>query len=155
VTWFADEVFPIVLRLRPACRFWIVGSKPVRSVRELGERPNVTVTGRVEDVRPYLKHASVAVAPLRIARGIQNKVLEALAMARPVVCTPAAAEGIAPAGGAISAIEDEPQRFASATLAAMQVGDRKSARETALARFSWDSHLRVVDALIAATPSGH
>jgi glycosyltransferase involved in cell wall biosynthesis len=96
VTWFATEVFPLVLEARPRARFYVVGSRPVAAVRRLEQRPGVHVTGTVPDVRPYLAHAGVAVAPLRIARGVQNKVLEAMAMARPVIATAAALEGIEP-----------------------------------------------------------
>ena len=150
VTWYADEILPRVLAQRPDSRFWIVGSKPARSVRQLAERKGVTVTGRVPDVRAYLKHASVAVAPLRIARGIQNKVLEALAMAKPVVCTRSAAEGIDPSGGAVAGIADDAEGFAAATLRSMGHADRTAARKLVVERFSWDSHLRVVDELIAS-----
>lgn len=152
VTWFADEIFPRVLQRRPDARFYVVGSKPVRAVRQLAERPGVIVTGRVPDVRSYLKFAAVAVAPLRIARGIQNKVLEALAMARPVVCTSSAAEGIDPKGSVIAGVEDDPLRFADATVRAMDSTTRADARQLVLQRFSWDSHLRALDALIDANP---
>jgi sugar transferase (PEP-CTERM/EpsH1 system associated) len=89
VSWFAAEVLPML----PGITFAIVGRKPNEAVRKLaGER--VIVTGAVDDVRAWLAAADIVVAPLRIARGIQNKVLEAMAMARPVVASPAAFEGI-------------------------------------------------------------
>jgi sugar transferase (PEP-CTERM/EpsH1 system associated) len=91
VTWFADEVLP---KLPSGTRFAIVGRKPSSAVLALAKRPNIIVTGAVADVRTWLCAADIVVAPLRIARGIQNKVLEAMAMARPVVATPAAFEGI-------------------------------------------------------------
>jgi sugar transferase (PEP-CTERM/EpsH1 system associated) len=94
VTWFASEVMPRIVEARPRARFYIVGMNPVPAVSALAG-PRVVVTGKVDDVRPYLQHARVAVAPLRVARGVQNKVLEGLAMARPTVVTPAALEGIA------------------------------------------------------------
>jgi sugar transferase (PEP-CTERM/EpsH1 system associated) len=89
VAWFAGEVLP---RL-PGAAFAIVGRNPVPAVQRLA-RNKVIVTGAVPDVRPWLSAADVVVAPLRIARGIQNKVLEAMAMARPVVASPQAFEGI-------------------------------------------------------------
>src|SRR5438270_733322 len=95
VRWFADNVLPLL----PGARFVIVGASPAASVRALADRPGITVTGRVPDVRPYLLHADAAVAPMRIARGIQNKVLEAMASARPVVATSDALEGIAAVPG--------------------------------------------------------
>jgi sugar transferase (PEP-CTERM/EpsH1 system associated) len=89
VAWFAREVLPLV----PGARFAIAGRNPTATVRALaGER--VVVTGAVPDMRSWLSAADVVVAPLRLARGIQNKVLEAMAMARPVVASPAAFEGI-------------------------------------------------------------
>lgn len=84
VTWFAREVLPGLLRRWPALSFHIVGRAPPPSVRALASA-HVHVSGTVPDVRPYLQHAAVVVAPLRVARGIQNKILEAMAMARPVV----------------------------------------------------------------------
>lgn len=92
--WFAREVLPKVLACRPDATFRIVGACPTTAVRALGALPGVEVTDAVPDVRPYLREAAVVVAPLRIARGIQNKVLEAMASARPIVVTPAALDGI-------------------------------------------------------------
>jgi sugar transferase (PEP-CTERM/EpsH1 system associated) len=92
--WFAVKVWPDLKRLMPELKFMIVGRDPARQVRRLARLPGVTVTGSVPDVRPYLSSARVAVAPLLIARGVQNKVLEAMAMARPVVASAAALEGL-------------------------------------------------------------
>jgi sugar transferase (PEP-CTERM/EpsH1 system associated) len=94
VTWFAQEACPRIRTAIQGARFFIVGARPTRAVERLGALPGVTVTGPVEDVRSYLAHAEIAVAPLRVARGIQNKVLEAMAMAKPVVATAAALEGL-------------------------------------------------------------
>ncbi len=94
VEFFCEAILPRVRLVRPDTRFFIVGREPVRKVRALARRENVVVTGSVADVRPYLAQASVAVAPFRIARGIQNKVLEAMAMQRPVVGTSQAFQGI-------------------------------------------------------------
>jgi hypothetical protein len=96
VGWFACEVFPRVRSSFPQARFYIVGARPARAVRDLARLPGVRVTGAVPDIRPYLAHSRAAVAPLRIARGVQNKVLEAMAMARPVVASPQAVAGIRP-----------------------------------------------------------
>lgn len=94
VTWFAHEVFPEIRRRMSSARFYIVGTRPTEAVRNLARIEGVAVTGAVDDVRPFLKHARCAVTPLRIARGIQNKVLEAMAMGKPIVSTEAAIEGI-------------------------------------------------------------
>ncbi|MBU6497226.1 MAG: TIGR03087 family PEP-CTERM/XrtA system glycosyltransferase [Rhodospirillales bacterium] len=93
VTWFVRHVMPLLARRSPGLRLSIVGANPTPKVRALSG-PGVEVTGRVADVRPYLAHAAAVVAPLRIARGVQNKVLEAMAMARPVIATPEAFEGV-------------------------------------------------------------
>jgi len=92
--WFAREVWPGVRARFPAAEFRIVGRKPAPAVRELAALPGVDVVGPVPDVRPHVAGAAVVVAPLRLARGIQNKVLEALAMGRPVVAAPAALAGL-------------------------------------------------------------
>ena len=94
VIWFAKKIFPVLYQKDQSYRFYIVGSRPTEAVKLLGAIPGVMVTGRVEDVRPYIQYAQLAVAPLRIARGIQNKVLEAMSMGKAVVATPNAIEGI-------------------------------------------------------------
>ncbi len=99
VCWFADNAFPALKRIRPNLEFWIVGRNPTKALYKLAKRNGVRVTGPVDDVRPYLAHASVVVAPLQIGCGVQNKVLEAMAMAKPVVLSPLACEGIRVADG--------------------------------------------------------
>lgn len=100
VQWFVRAVLPLVRKAGHAqAAFWIVGANPAAEVRRLAALPGVHVTGRVADTRPYLAHAQLAVAPLRLARGIQNKVLEAMAMGTPVVTTPQAFEGLRAAPG--------------------------------------------------------
>lgn len=94
VMWFADKVWPLVRQTNPEARFLIVGGNPTADVLGLDGKNGIKVTGRVEDIRPFIKNAMVAVAPLQIARGIQNKVLEAMSMARPVIATSMAIEGI-------------------------------------------------------------
>jgi sugar transferase (PEP-CTERM/EpsH1 system associated) len=94
VCWFCRNVWPELRRRIPRLTFKIVGRDPTRQVRKLGRLDGVAVTGSVPDVRPYLSSVRVAVAPLQMARGVQNKVLEAMAMARPVVGSSAAIEGL-------------------------------------------------------------
>ena len=94
VVWFSKAVLPKIQNRFSDATFYIVGSHPSAAVRALGSRPGVVVTGRVPDVRPFVGHADIVVAPLRIGRGIQNKVLEGMSMARPVIVTPHALEGI-------------------------------------------------------------
>ncbi|TKD50924.1 TIGR03087 family PEP-CTERM/XrtA system glycosyltransferase [Sphingomonas baiyangensis] len=139
VRWFADEVLPRI----DGAHFAIVGRAPVPEVRVLaGDR--VTVTGAVPDTRGWIAGADVVVAPLRHARGIQNKVLEAMAMARPVVASAEAAEGIDHGGTIAVAYDAESFADRVATL----IGDRaaadamgKAARARVLARYGWDARL--------------
>jgi sugar transferase (PEP-CTERM/EpsH1 system associated) len=155
VTWFADNVLPGVQARHPGARFQIVGLNPDAQVRALGERPGIEVTGRVPDVRPYVAAAAAVIAPMAIARGIQNKILEAMAMARPVVVSPEGLEGIpAVDGREVFRAERQPAPFLERTLAALDraAGDRTgaAARAFVLDRFSWDSTLAPLDAHILA-----
>jgi sugar transferase (PEP-CTERM/EpsH1 system associated) len=95
--WFAAEVWPQVKERCPEATFRLVGRRPAPAVVRLGAAPGVEVVGQVPDVRPYLAEAAMAVAPLRLARGVQNKVLEAMAAGKPVVASPQALAGL---GGA-------------------------------------------------------
>ena len=92
--WFCREVWPQVLARIPAAVFRLVGSRPSRQARRLGRLPGVELVGEVADVRPHLHAASVVAVPLRVARGVQNKILEALAAGKPVVVTPQALAGL-------------------------------------------------------------
>jgi len=148
VRWFVREIWPLIQARVPDARFFIVGSNPTPAVQALAARSGVSVTGRVPDVRPYLAHADVAVAPLRIARGTQNKVLEALAMARPVVCTRAAASGLnLPASDGFR-VHDDAQDFADAVLAAARNRANPSGRLCVTESFGWCAKLREVDRLL-------
>ena len=94
ISWFVNEVWPKVRSQEPKAELWIVGASPTQEVLGLESIEGVRVTGRVADIRPFLKYAALAVVPLRIARGVQNKILEALAMGCIIVCTPQAAAGL-------------------------------------------------------------
>lgn len=94
VCWFAEAVWPAIVERYPKAVFTIVGRNPAKEVLALQRHHNIRVTGGVDDVRPYYRRATIVVVPLRIARGIQNKVLEAMAMGKPVVISKAAFKGI-------------------------------------------------------------
>ena len=98
ITWFAREALPALRQRWPSLRLHIVGRNPVASVRALASDA-VSISGTVPDVRPYLQYAAVVVAPLRLARGLQNKVLEAMAMARPVVAAQACVDALSARAG--------------------------------------------------------
>jgi polysaccharide biosynthesis protein PslH len=154
--WFAREVWPRIAAQRPDARFYIVGSKPTAAVLALGQRAGIEVTGRVEDVRPWLAHAHAAVAPLRIARGIQNKVLEAMAMEKIVLATPSAWEGIDDFDGRQGCISDSPDAIAAAALEALDASRPlrvAAARAQVMARYQWARNLDVFEKLLIGTPS--
>ena len=111
VRWFAREVWPAVRERVPTALFYIVGARPAAEVQALAG-DGIIVTGRVPDVRPYLQHAGAVVAPMRIARGIQNKVLEGMAMARPVITSTKGLEGVDAADAQVVLVADEPHAFA-------------------------------------------
>jgi sugar transferase (PEP-CTERM/EpsH1 system associated) len=94
VVWFVNDIFPALRARCPDILFYIVGGNPTKAVTRLSSVPGVTVTGRVEDIRPYMHFAVAAVAPMRVARGVQNKVLEGMAMEKPVVLSSKGLEGI-------------------------------------------------------------
>ncbi|MBF0188951.1 MAG: glycosyltransferase, partial [Magnetococcales bacterium] len=122
VVWFAEQVFPHIRQRNPQARFVIVGGKPSDEVKRLQKSDGITVTGAVEDVRPYVAHAVAAVAPLRIAQGVQNKVLEALAMAKPVLATPKAMEGIRSCAGMERWVTDQPVALAAKAITLLEDG---------------------------------
>ena len=110
---FSETIFPKIRARLPEARFLIVGKNPAPSVRRLASRQDgVEVTGEVPDVRPFVRRSSVVVAPLRVARGVQNKVLEAMAMGLPVVASQKAHEGLEARPGRHLFVEDDPSRFA-------------------------------------------
>jgi polysaccharide biosynthesis protein PslH len=111
VTWFAAEVWPAVRSHHPELQLALVGREPAPAVRRLAEISGIRVFASVPDVRPHLAAAKIVIAPLRIARGIQNKVLEAMAMAKPVICSPAALEGLTAEPGRHLALADRPAQW--------------------------------------------
>ena len=144
--WFAREVWPELKRQVPELTFSIVGRDPARAVQRLAESPGIHVTGAVPDVRPFLAQASVAIAPLHIARGIQNKVLEAMAMGRPVVASPAALEGLDVQPGSDALQADTPAQWRQQILHLLsddrlraQLG--RAARTCVETKYSWAARM--------------
>jgi sugar transferase (PEP-CTERM/EpsH1 system associated) len=149
VCWFAREVLPALRQRDPRVRFHIVGRAPAPAVQALAGEA-VHVSGTVPDVRPYLQHAAVVVAPLRLARGIQNKVLEAMAMARPVVASMSCAQPVrASLGHELLAAVDAPDyvRQISQLLSDPSLASALGAagRRCVLSRYSWPVHLGGID----------
>lgn len=150
VLWFAREVLPLVAREVPGARFTVVGRKPTAAVVELGRSdPRVTVTGRVDDIRPYVDRAAAFVVPLRVGGGTRLKIYEAMAMAKAVVSTSVGAEGLPLESGSDLLVADEPADLARAVVRLLADRDEarrmgETARELVRERFGWD---RAADSL--------
>ena len=151
--WFAEKCWPQIRAAAPGAQFAIVGANPVHSVRALQERDGVIVTGRVHDVRPFLADAKVAIAPLRIARGVQNKVLEAMAMALPVVASEGAIEGLDIDAGTDCIVARNADSFTDAVLTALRDEEKARslgahARRKVMRDYSWAGQLARFDGII-------
>lgn len=154
---FARQTLPAIQAARPDARFAIVGRNPSKPVQALADLPGVIVTGGVPDVRGWLAAADLVVAPLRIARGIQNKVLEAMAMARPVVASPQAAEGIDAVDGRDFLVVDDPAAEAQAVLSLLADPARGAqlglaARRRVEDRYRWSATLGGLPNLLLGAP---
>ena len=152
VVWFVESILPVIRQALPSVAFHIVGMNPAPRVQGLARTPGVRVTGGVPDIRPYVQHASVVVVPLRIARGIQNKVLEAMSMARPVVATTQALEGISATDGQNVRQADDPNAFAHRVIEILtsEEGARLGGAARALIErdFVWEASLRQLDEVL-------
>jgi glycosyltransferase involved in cell wall biosynthesis len=154
VVWFTKEVLPLVKKEIPDVKFYIVGSNPTKEVIELSGKNGMTVTGYVPDTREYLRRATVAVVPLRIARGIQNKILEAMAMGIPVVSTPQAFEGIEAEPEVDLMLADNAKSFSRRVIQLLRdmslrkhLGDH--ARNTVENKYSWAKNLGKLDEVMS------
>jgi sugar transferase (PEP-CTERM/EpsH1 system associated) len=149
VIWFQGEVLPQILARWPNARFYIVGRSPTAEILALSCE-QVVVTGTVPDVRPYMQHAAAVVAPLRIARGIQNKILEAMAMARPVIASAECAAAVEAEKGAELLTAASPEEYIAelgrvldAPATAIRIG--RAARRRIVEHYGWDAHLKAID----------
>jgi sugar transferase (PEP-CTERM/EpsH1 system associated) len=152
--WYATAIHEKVRAACPDARFYAVGMNPTRRVRDLAALPGVTVTGEVDDVRPWFQHASVVVAPLRMARGIQNKVLQAMAMERPVVMSRMLASSLSARAGEEVMLAGTAAEFAAGVAgllqdpaAAARMG--RCARQRILSDYSWQTTMERMDAFLA------
>lgn len=157
---FCREVFPRIRARRPDAKILIVGADPVASIRRLGELPGVTVTGSVPDVRPYLRRSALMVAPLAIARGTQNKILEAMAAGVPVVTSSVAAGGVDAVPGEHLIVADPPAATAHAVLELMNLPEERkrlalAGRARMLSHHAWGASMqrldRIIDQCVTAT----
>ncbi len=151
---FCREVWPRLQALRPTLKLLIVGAEPSYAIRRLGALPGVTVTGSVDDVRPYLRASALMVAPLQIAHGTQNKILEAMALGVPVLTTSVAARGVDAFSKEHLLVADTPEGQVRAILDVIRhPRERKrlarAARQRVLAQHSWAGSMQRLDAIIA------
>lgn len=151
--WFAREILPRIQAEYPDATFTICGSSPAKKVRDLERQPGVAVTGAVPDVRPYLSRASIGVVPLRTARGIQNKLIEAMAMGLPTVATSAAHAGMEAVPARELLVADDPTSFAAAVLqllrdVRMRTEMGLAARAAMEANYHWEKSLAQLDEVI-------
>ena len=150
--WFADAILPIARQTLPQLRFVVAGRRPPPEIRALSTRPGIQVTGEVDDIRPYLADALAMVVPLRSGGGTRLKILQAMAMARPIVSTTLGAEGLSVTPGEHLLLADSPQTFAEGivTLAlSSQLAERvaEAGRRLALTQYDWQQCLRGLDDL--------
>ena len=155
VKWFVNKVFPLILNDIPEVTFYIVGKNPSSEIKTLAGKEGIVVTGFVEDVRDYYAIADVCLVPLQIARGIQNKVLEAMAMGKAIVCTPQALEGINATNRKDVLIENDEKTFAASVVKLLlarpyreEIG--KCARQCIEKNYSWDINLNKLEYFINA-----
>jgi polysaccharide biosynthesis protein PslH len=153
MTRFCADVFPLLRSKRPSVRLTIVGADPSPAMRRLSERPGVTVTGSVPDVRPYLESAALMVAPLNIARGTQNKILEGMAAGVPVVASRIAAGGVDADAPDHLLTASTPDEYVAAILCVLE--DRserlrlaRAGRERVLSHHSWAQSMRRLDGIV-------
>jgi len=146
--WFAEEIFPLIKQKVDNACFYIVGMNPSDDILKLADLSGVYVTGSVDDIRPYIACATISVAPLRIARGIQNKVLEAMAMGKPILATKNALNGIRNFEEFTPVIAETVDEMVEGAISLLNNTEDNLARQCVLEHYNWDTNLRRVDNLL-------
>lgn len=151
VLWFTNKVWPQVLAKIPTAQFVIAGGNPSDQIKALRKEKGIVVTGRVNDIRPFIADAACVVAPMQIARGIQNKVLEAMSLNRPVICSPMAMEGINAAEGEHIHITNDVQSIVDHVCGYLNgnLNNTSANREWIISNFTWRQTLSPLMTLIA------
>jgi glycosyltransferase involved in cell wall biosynthesis len=153
VRFFTDAIWPLVREAVPEARFTIVGRNPDPSLRALADAdPGISVTGTVPDIRPYIEQATLYVCPVQTGAGIKNKVLEAMAMQRPIVATSFACTGIDVRSGVHMLLRDDPEEFAAAVIGllrdpAQRARLGRSARQMVEQQYGWTANAQHVESL--------
>lgn len=150
---FCANTLPLIRRDRPGVKLLIVGADPSPRVQKLSELPGVTVTGSVPDVRPFVRRSALMVAPLNIARGTQNKILEAMAMGVPVVTSAVAAGGVDANAEEHFLVARSPAEYAQAVLRILSDrGERDrlaiAGRARMLTHHNWANSMKRLDAIV-------
>ncbi len=150
---FCDQVWPLLRVRRPALKLLIVGADPSPEMKKLGDRPGVTVTGSVHDVRPFVRRTALMVAPLAIARGTQNKILEAMAMGVPVVTSSIAAGGVDALAPEHLLVADNAAEITQAILRIVENPAERArlalaGRDRMLSHHAWPKSMARLDAII-------
>lgn len=153
VSWFCRNIFPIIKQELPGAEFYIVGNNPTNAVWTLTEIEGVSVTGYVDDIREYYWAADICVMPLRIARGLQNKVLESMATGNAVVATSNASDGIICENNKDILIENSEKGFAQAVIRLykdieLRKSIQKNAIDNILKNYLWDSNLKAFNEIL-------
>jgi sugar transferase (PEP-CTERM/EpsH1 system associated) len=160
VLWFCEKIFPIVKDRYPKVQFYIVGSNPNTEIQKLGHNnKSINITGFVEDIRPYYNNADICVIPLRIARGIQNKVLEAMSMGKAVVTTSTAVQSIKATSGIHLLVEDNFDKFAEAVSMLLENHTLRNylgtnARRFVKSNYNWQKNMKKFDELMGQAEAG-
>jgi len=161
IRYFVTEILPLIRQQRPELKLWVVGRKPSRSIRARAESdPGIEVTGRVEDIRPYIANGAVYVVPLRVGSGTRLKIFEAMAMGKAVVSTTIGAEGLPVTSGSDIILADEPEQFAESVSRLLafpevrrEIGDR--ARRLVEEKYSWAAVARHVESVLQSVTQSH
>ena len=153
VKWFCDNIYPEIQINFPNTEFHIVGSNPNANVKALQNNNGVKVTGFVENTRLFYEKAYICVIPLRMARGIQNKVLEAMSMEKAVITTSQAIQGITAVNGEHLVVADEPKEFAQSVVTLLKDKDRrftlgKNARRFVKTNYNWQTNMEKLEELL-------
>ena len=161
IVYFCEEIFPIIRQKAPEVQLLVVGRQPTRRLKALAEsHPEITLTGTVPDIRPFVRDANVYVVPLRIGGGTRIKIFEAMAMGKPVVSTSLGAEGLPVTHGQDIVIADTPQAFAGAVLRLLASTDEqkrigRAARQLVEGRYSWSAVTDVFESALFKVTRKH
>jgi glycosyltransferase involved in cell wall biosynthesis len=155
---FCELVLPLIRAKRPGIKLLVVGAKPSPAIRALADIPDVTVTGSIPDVRPFVLKSALTVAPITIARGTQNKIIESMAMGVPVISSEQAAGGVDAIPGKHFLVARTPNDYRDAILQVMESRETRAqlghaARERVLSHHNWTKSMAKLDTLIAKCQS--